>query len=119
LFPKLPAAPAPRPAPTTAPAPREGPGPATSPGLSAAPAVSAHTQRVTVVSLEPGSGGTVLRARDEGGNELAFDIATYTRALRADGGRAEVDDLRSAQEIEVTWFPHSDRRALLTIRQVR
>jgi hypothetical protein len=74
---------------------------------------------VTIVSVEPGSGGAVLRARDEAGNELTFDVATYTRTLRADGGRAEVDDLRSAQEIEVTWFPHSDRRTLLTIRQVR
>jgi hypothetical protein len=74
---------------------------------------------VTVVSVEIMSDGTVLRARDEAGNDLAFDVAAYTRALHADGGRAEVDDLRSAQEIEVTWFPQRDRRTLLTIRQVR
>jgi hypothetical protein len=71
------------------------------------------------MSVERRPEGTVLRARDESGSDLAFDVASYTSALRADGGRAELDDLRSAQEIEVTWFPHSDRRTLLTIRQLR
>lgn len=125
LFPKLPSIPS---APSSSPpgaAPQSPAGqgapagpPTIAPGGSAAPAVSARTQRVTVVSLDRRPEGVFLVGRDESGNDLVFALAGYTSVLGADASRAEVGDLRPADQIEVTWFPEGARRTLLAIRKV-
>jgi len=125
VFPRLPSIPStPSSSPPGAPPPSPpgqgappGP-PAITPGNSATPAVSARTQRVTVVSLDRRPEGVFLVARDESGNDLVFALAGYTSVLGADASRIEVDHLRPADQIEVTWFPEGARRTLLAIRKV-
>ena len=113
LFPKLPTLPGPAPAPQDPP-PATRPSP--TPGSSA---VLARTQRVTVTATERGPEGVVLRARDEAGSDLSFDVASYTTVRSADASRTAIGDLDPEGPVEVTWFPQGDRRTLLTIRKLR
>ena len=114
LFPKLPTLPKPAPAP-------EGPPPATrpSPTPGSSTGVLARTQRVTVTAIERAPEGVVLRARDEAGSDLRFDVASYTTVRSADASRAAITDLDPEGPVEVTWFPQGDRRTLLAIRKLR
>jgi hypothetical protein len=108
-FPKLPAPAGPASAPATgAPAPQP----------AREPVVSARTQRVTLGGLDRSAGGVSLRARDETGQELVFEVRDYTAVLAADASRLRITDLRLDDPLEVTWFPQGDRRALLTIRRL-
>jgi hypothetical protein len=74
---------------------------------------------VSVVAVERQGDRTVLRARDEVGADLVFDVASYTAVLTRDARRVPVADLGPEEAVEVTWFPEGDRRPLITIRRLR
>ena len=114
LFPTLPSPPS-----SPGAAPQSRPPPASPPETSRAPAVSARTQRVTVTDIERQSERVFLRAQDDSGTDLLFEVADYTAVLAADASRVAIGDLRPTEPIEVTWFPQGTRRTLLTIRRLR
>lgn len=114
LFPTLPSPPS---APGAA--PQRPPPSASPPESSRAPAVSARTQRVTVTDIDHRPERVFLRAQDDSGSDLVFDVADYTAVLAADASRVAIGDLRPTEQIEVTWFPQGTRRTLLTIRRLR
>lgn len=106
--------------PAAAPTPARSPGPASSSPQDPVPSPAvARSQRVTVTAVERQAGGAILRARDEGGIEVDFEVAEYTAVLGHDASRLALADLAAADTVEVTWFLQGGRRTLLMVRRLR